>query len=561
MLPVFALLGVLLLLNFVAQRLYFRLDLTKEGKFSLTPASKQVLADLDDVVFIKVYLEGDFPVGFKRLRNATQDMLDELRSYAGNNLQYQFIDPMADESDEVKKQVAEELIKKGLIPRRLIESKDGYSEKIFFPGAIATFRGREYPIILLQEQMNQAPETVINNSVAQLEYQLINAIQKLQRTKRPQIAFLDGHGELEEPYVTDIASALRPYYELHRVNLSQTLAISPAKYDALIVAKPTKTFEESNKFKLDQYVMNGGKIFWFIDPLIADIDSLNAYHGAFVTADYGLNLDDMLFKYGVRINPNLIQDLQCNPIPVVTGTDKAGNATQQNLLPWVYYPIFTQHNHEHPITKNLGGVAGFFTSSIDTIKTENPQKTILLTSSPYTKLPFNPVQVRLDIVKEKNNPALFNKGEQPVAVALEGKFSSVFKNRLAGETMQMIDTIEGLSYREESVPTKMIVCADGDFIRNEYDPLTSQTKPLGYYKFTKETFANKDFILNGIEWLIDRAGVIAARAKEVKMRLLDTQRLQKEQTYWQFINIVVPLVLLVVFGLLFNFWRRRKFVG
>lgn len=559
-LPVFSVFGILLLLNILSQRFYARLDLTQEGKYTLTPATKKVLQQLDDIVFIKVYLEGDFPAGFKRLRNSTQDMLDEFRAIAGNNLQYEFIDPLDVESESEKQAIANQLIEKGLVPRRLIENADGYSEKIFFPGAIATYKGREYPIVLLQEQLNKAPETVLNNSTALLEYNLINAIQKLLRKERPHIAFLEGHGELAENYVNDFAGALQTYYELHRLSLPEVLSIDTFKYAAVVIAKPTQPFDEKDKYKLDQYVMRGGKILWLIDPLIADADSLNNTGGSFITADYPLNLDDLLFRYGVRINPNLLQDMQCNPIPVVVGTDKAGNATQQQLFPWLYYPIFTQFNQAHPIGKNMGATMSKFASTLDTIRVQDIKKTVLMSSSQYSRALTNPVNVSLETVKQRPLPEQFNQKNLAVAVALEGEFTSNFKNRLAFSTAEMLDSLN-LKFKEKSSPTKMVVIADGDFIKNDYERSSSKTLPLGYYKYTKETFANKDFLLNTIEWLTDDAGVIEARNKEIALRLLDGERSKQERVFWQLFNIMLPLLLTGIAAAAYHFWRKRRYTN
>lgn len=553
-----AVLALVIIVNYAGQYVFKRFDLTKEGRFSLTKPTKEFFTGLDDVVFVKVYLEGEFPAGFKRLRNATEDMLIELKSYAGANLQYEFIDPLADIGEAEKKEISTSLIKKGLIPRRLIENEGEYKEKMFFPGAIVSYQGRELPVILLEEQLNKGPQETINNSIALLEYKLANAVQKLKKPNRQRVVFLEGHGELSEAEVEDFAATIQPFCELHRYNLKNNLII-PSKYDVAVIAKPRLPFEEKEKFKIDQYIMNGGKVIWLVDQLNADMDSLMNNTGTYITTDYGLNLDDQLFKYGVRLNYNLIQDLQSNVIPLAVGQDQAGNATQLKNFPWFYYPVISNTNQNHPITKNINLIQTKFVSSMDTIRVKGITKTPLLTTSQYTKLMGNPVRLDLQMVREQPVKEQYVKHNEVIAVALEGVFESNFKGRLAFSTMKMIDSLEEVSYKEVSKPNKMIVISDGDIIKNEWDKKSDRPYPLGYYKYTNETFANKDFLINCIEWLMDDSGIIEARSKELTLRLLDTQKIAKEKTFWQVVNIVLPMILLGICGILFITYRKRKY--
>ncbi len=553
-----AVLALVIIVNYAGQYVFKRFDLTKEGRFSLTKPTKEFFTGLDDVVFVKVYLEGEFPAGFKRLRNATEDMLIELKSYAGANLQYEFIDPLADIDEAEKKEISTSLIKKGLIPRRLIENEGEYKEKMFFPGAIVSYQGRELPVILLEEQLNKGPQETINNSIALLEYKLANAVQKLKKPNRQRVVFLEGHGELTEAEVEDFAATIQPFCELHRYNLKNNLII-PSKYDVAVIAKPRLPFEEKEKFKIDQYIMNGGKVIWLVDQLNADMDSLMNNTGTYITTDYGLNLDDQLFKYGVRLNYNLIQDLQSNVIPLAVGQDQAGNATQLKNFPWFYYPVISNTNQNHPITKNINLIQTKFVSSMDTIRVKGITKTPLLTTSQYTKLMGNPVRLDLQMVREQPVKEQYVKHNEVIAVALEGVFESNFKGRLAFSTMKMIDSLEEVSYKEVSKPNKMIVISDGDIIKNEWDKKSDRPYPLGYYKYTNETFANKDFLINCIEWLMDDSGIIEARSKELTLRLLDTQKIAKEKTFWQVVNIVLPMILLGICGILFITYRKRKY--
>ncbi len=550
-----------ILLNILSTRVYNRIDLTKEGRFTLTEATEDLLYNTDDVIYFKVFLEGEFPAGITRLKNATKDILDDFRSYAGNTIQYDFYDPLEGIDDiKQKKVITEDLVSKGVRPERLIEQGEAYSEKVFFPYALAVLGNREYSIPLLEPQLNKGPQETIQESISLLEYKFANAIQKLQRPQKQNIAFLEGHGELDNLQVASVGGELAQYYNISRLNLKEQLVI-PQTIDLIIVAKPTQTFDEPAKFKLDQFVMNGGKIFWLIDNLIADIDSLRPPSNSFVSVPHNLNLQDQLFKYGVRVNDNLIQDMQCNPIPLAVSVDDMGKANQFDLFNWFYHPVFGRMNNEHPVSKNLGAIAGEFASSLDTIKTKGAEvkKEFLLTSSKYSKAPFSPVKVNVNIVKQEPNPELFNKPHLPVAIAMEGKFVSVFKNRLPQETLKLIDEFEEVTFKEKSEATKMIVVGDGDIIKNEYDARNRQPLPLGYYKFTKKTFDNQQFIINCVEWLLDDSNIMTARSKDIKLRMLDVDRVKSEKLYWQLINVIVPLIFLILFGIIFNFVRKKRF--
>ncbi|MFK7907157.1 MAG: gliding motility-associated ABC transporter substrate-binding protein GldG [Chitinophagales bacterium] len=560
-LQVIILLAILIAVNVLSSTVYQRFDLTKEGRFTLTDATQDLLVDLDDVVYVRVYLEGELNAGFRRLQNGTLDMLNEFRAYAGNNIEYEFIDPIGGSSVQERKAIIKQFSEKGLEPTRVFEP-DG-SESILFPGMIITYKGRELAVPLLLEQLNQGPQQVLNNSVALIEYNIANAIQKLRRPTKPALAFLEGHGELSAPEVGDMTATLENHYVVNRLDITQELYIPP-RFNAVIIARPTKPFSDVHKFKIDQYIMNGGRVLWLVENMATSLDSMQNRDGRFIAIDYGLNIEDQLFRYGVRVNFDLVQDLQCTQIPLTVGTDQFGNARQMRLFPWPYFPILNLINDEHPVTKNLNAVVGQFVATIDTIATQaDIEKTVLMTTSPRSRVMEAPIQVNVNDVRQNRqvDDARFNAGPQPVAVALEGVFSSPFKNRLAAETIAMIDTIEGVSFLEESKPTRMVVISDGDIIRNDYDPVNSRVSPLGYYKFTKESYANKAFIQNAIEWLTDENGIIAARSKDIKLRLLDNARVKAEQSFWQGINIGVPLLLLLIFGIAYNFIRKRKYAS
>jgi len=483
-------------------------------------------------------------------------MLNELQLYSRGNVQYRFQDISKEEDIENLTAIYQELANKGLTPTTLQEqTKDGRSERIIIPGAIISYRGRETAVPLLISKAGMNNNEVLSNSVSLLEYSLSSGIKRVLSTTPTSIGFMRGQGELEAPDIQSIITTLRKTYDIESFNMKEILCI-PDKYDVIIIAKPTDSYIESDKYAIDQYVMQGGKVLWFLDPMIADLDSLGKDQ-AFMSVERELNLDDMLFKYGVRVNKNLVQDLQASPIPIVTGN--LGDAPQTSLYEWWYYPVITSQKNNHPIVKNLDAVMTRFTSTIDTIVTKKVKKTVLLSTSESSKVLFSPVRVNLAMLKAEPNRDQFNKKNQPIAVLLEGEFTSVFKNRLPGKTSAMIDTIDCFEKKNLSEPTKMIVVADGDLIRNDISTKTGDNVPLGYNRFSSYTFANEAFILNAIEYLTDRNGLIDTRTKEVKVRPLDYSRVKDEKFRWQIINLIGPILLVVLFGFIFSFFRKRKY--
>lgn len=546
------LIGIFILINVVATAIYHRFDLTKEKRFTLSSPTKKLLKGLEDVIYVKVYLKGEFPAGFKRLQNASKEMLDEFRTIAGDNIQYEFIDPNNGDMEQ-RKDLYKQLVKKGLLPTNLkVQGNEEYSEKIIFPGAVITYRGQEMPVHFLQNQLGLGPQEVLNNSISLLEYKLANSFFKITRPYKKKIAFIEGHGEINGLMTADFKNSLREFYEIDSIDLTNTLTLSN-DYSAIIFAKPEIIFKEQEKFKIDQYVMNGGKILWLVETLHCNMDSLRNDQ-IFIPQPYELNLEDQLFKYGVRVNPNLILDLQCNPIPLVIGS--LGNSPQTQLKPWYYFPIIISESL-HPISKNIDAVMTQFVNSIDTVGAKGIKKTILLSSSKYSRLQFSPVRVHLGILKQRPNPQQFNQPNLPVAVLLEGEFESIFTNRLAPETMQMLDSLK-IQFKQKSIPTKMIVISDGDIITNDIGK-GGTPYPLGFYRYSQQQFANKDFLTNCIEYMVDDNGLIETRSREVKLRLLDTEKIKSEKLQWQLVNMIVPIVLILIFGFGFNFVRRKKY--
>ncbi len=548
--------GILVALNVLASFVYGHLDLTEDKRFTLTPATKKVVGELDDILYIESFLEGEFPAGFQRLQNALVDILDDFRSLSGN-VEYQFTNPMEGSSEDIKARQAA-LKERGILPVNLqVKGDDNYSEKLIYPGVILRYKGREMPISILENQTPGTPQhIVLNNSISLLEYKLTNAIKKLKIIQKTKIAFTAGHGELQPFETADFETTLSPYYDFARLDLD-SITVIDQQIKVLIVAKPRGQFTEKQKFVMDQYVMNGGKMLWLIDRLSADLDSMRI-RPEYIPFDYPLNLEDQLFKYGARIQPNLVLDMQCSKIPMVVGM--LGDQPQYDLRNWFYNPIITPDFEDaHPIVKNLDGIDFQFVNSIDTIRTKTPvKKTILLSSSPNTRLQFSPVRLSFEILRYKPEADKFNKPNQPVAVALEGIFPSLYENRVSEEMNSALEEL-GQSFKAKSSPTKMLVVSDGDVIRNHVDFKEKKLKPLGFNPYERYTFANKDFMVNAVEYLIDADGVIAARSKEVKLRLLDKERARDERFSWQALNLVLPIVLLLIFGFGFNHLRRKKY--
>ncbi len=550
---------ILLLLNVVSRYYYFRLDLTAEKRYSISEPSKKLAADLKDVVTVKVYLDGDLNAGFTRLKESTRNLLNEYRAYGGKNIEFQFIDPMAVQNLDERKALMTDLMQRGLSPTNLTtKSKTDSKQQLIFPGAMVTYGGREMPVQLLENQIGFSPQQILNNSEILLEYKFSNAIKKLTQYRSPRVVFIQGHGELTNLETADIQNTLlNLQYEVKDFDLHNNYQI-PAKIDVAVIAKPRIAFDEKDKYKIDQFIMRGGKVLWLVDGTTAAMDSLKTSPTGQFAQGNDFNLDDMLFKYGVRVNTDVVQDINlCNPIPLIVG--QMGNAPQTEMFPWYYFPLLVSDNN-HAIVRNLDPVAGFFVSTIDTVKNPGVNKTILLHTTDNAKAQLAPTRIHFGILQNKPNPAYYNQPKLPVAVLMEGAFESAYKNRLSPEFLAASDTVENLKFVEKSPQSKMIVIADGDIIRNEVRN-DSSAYPLGYYMYTKQQFANKDFMLNCIEYLIDDSGILETRNKEVKLRMLNTVKAEDEKLKWQLINIALPILFIILSGLAFSYYRTRKYAS
>lgn len=546
---------IIILVGYLSNFVFFRLDLTAEKRYTLSNPTKEILKDLDDIVFVKVYLEGELPIGFRRLRNSVKEMLDEFRVYGGTRIQYQFINPSESEDSEARNSFYASLHDQGMVPTNVEvrDKKGGMSQQIIFPWAMITYRDYEMPVRLLKNNPGKTAEENLNNSLEALEFELISTLHNLIVEEYEKIAFVEGHGELDEFLVGDITKELLKYYEVFRGEIDPANPGALNELSLLIIAKPEKPYSEAAKAVLDQYIMQGGKVLWLIDQVAIDLDSLTHSSSA-VALIKNLNLDDQLFRYGVRVNPSLVMDMQCAFIPVNTALE--GQPARFTPAPWYYSPLLLPPA-DHMITRNLGMVKAEFASVIDTVG-ENPgiRKQVLLSSSRNSRFVNAPAFISLEMAKRPMNASFFPISYLPVAVLLEGEFESVYKNRplpfnLGAE----------FQFRERSVPTKMIVIGDGDIIRNDVSISRGvpEALPLGYDRYSRQTFANKEFIMNAINYLLDEKGLMELRNRQLTLRLLDREKLRSGKMKWQLINILLPVFLVSLFGFVFTWYRKYRF--
>lgn len=529
--------GILVGINVIAAFMFFRWDLTQEKRYTISDATKKLLQNLDHQVVIKVYLTGDFPAGFERLERAIQETLESFVDEGGSNVAYHFIEP-------TDPKLQEKLIEKGLIPTNLFANEEGKrTERLVFPGAVLVYEGKEYPVQLLKGNKSATPEQQLNQSYEGVEFELASAIRRLAQKDRKRIGILVRHTKVPPPRFSDFLANLQQNYDLY---FDVQNPENWDKGDLLIISKPDTPFDEDEKFRLDQFVMRGGKLLLFADGARVDSVSLE---GTFAQP-LDVNLDDLLFKYGCRINQNLIKDLSCAMIPLNVGN--MGDKPQIKPMPWRFFPLINNFG-KHPIVRNLDALYARFPSSIDTIQVEGIKKTPLLLTSRYTQLRKAPVLVGYNEARQQPDPREYNAGEKPIAMLLEGSFSSLYNNRLLPNDPRM------KSFVGKSKPTQIIVVSDGDLIVNDIDYKRNAPLPLGYDRLSGNTFANRDFALYAVDYLADSEGLITARNKQVTLRPLDKLRLKEERTQWQLLNLLGPLVLIGLIGAAWQWNRKRRY--
>lgn len=536
------------LVNLIASHYFFRLDLTEEKRYTIKAPTQQLLQDLEDEVFIEVFLEGDLNPGFKRFQKSIRETLNEFRIYSNNKVQFLFTDPAQAASEKAKNEFMSELSSKGISGMRVIDNKEGERlEKVVFPGALVSSNGFESGVMLLKGNRGRSSQEVLNQSIEGVEFELANAISKLSSMQRKKVGFLIGHGELDSLEIASFNNALLEKYDVVKVNLQRKAVLTG--YDALILAKPRRPFSEQDKFKIDQYLMKGGKLLILLDKFEASMDSASLDN--YFATPIDSRLDDQLFKYGVRINAEIVQDRVAAKYPVVIG--KVGNQPEIMQMEWPFFPLLN-HYAEHPITRNLDATLTRFVNSIDTVKAKGVKKTPLLMTSAYSRKLGTPIKVGVDDLR-KTPPEKFNEGEIPVGYLLEGKFNSLYANRF------LPVGVDSTSFISQSLPTKLIVIADGDVARNEINPRNNEPQVLGTDLFSGYTYANQDLLLNMMSYLTDDSGLISARSKEIKIRPLDKEKIKKDRLFWQVINLILPLIVLIVFGFTRALVRRRKYAS
>ena len=552
LLTLFISLLIIISINVLGSFKFLRLDLTQEKRYTLSDNSIDLIKSLDDIVYFQVFLDGELPASYQKLRKSIKETLDEFRAYNKSNIQYEFINPAEGKDKQILNDYYNELNAKGLNPIVDYEvSGQGEETKIFWPCAIVNFKSRETVINFINSSQQMDKEILINESLESLEFNLIDAIRRLTIKQKPNIAFIEGHGEANEMKTDDITLSLQEYYNVSRVRINHQLNILD-DFKSIIIAGPDSVFDEKDKFIIDQFIMKGGRVLWLIDGTDTRMDSLQSQSETIAIAKE-INLDDMLFKYGVRINPDILLDINSCPIPVKTG--QVGNQPQFDFFNWYYFPSISNPNG-HPIVKNLNAIRFEFVSSIDTVYASGIKKTILLRSSEYTRLLNSPVIISLQILHEEPSKRLFNKSSIPVAVLLEGKFNSVFTNRIPPE----IANNKEIGFISKGESSRMIIVSDGDLIQNQFVFKNGQyyTYPLGFDRYTNITYGNKDFILNCMNYLTDDSDLLSIRSRELKIRLLNKLRISENKFMIQLANVIYPVLSIVIFGFLLVFWRKIR---
>ena len=542
------LLLVLVIINSIGSKIYKRFDLTQDHRYTLSESALNVVENIDSPIIVDVFLEGDFPSEYRRLRNETQQILEEFELY-NQEVKFNFINPLEDE--DTKDANIQQLIQRGLQPLQLSVQENGKSSQaLIFPWALASYKNQTVKIPLIKNTIGATADETVTNSVQNLEYAFAEGFKKLVTDKSKKIAILKGNGELGDGYIFDFVSTMREHYymapfTLDSVNNNAEGTLKAIEdYDLIVVAKPTQAFSEDEKLVLDQYIMNGGKSLWLTESVVIDIDSLYNDSGSTVAIMRDLNLGDFFFKYGLRINPTIVNDLYSAPIWLAIGE---GSDAQFQPVQWQYSPL-AGANPGHPVTTNLNLVKFDFASQIDTLKND-VKKTVLLRSSDLSKLDGVPKLISLDMVTQEPNPDTYNKGPQTLAVLLEGTFTSVYNNRIKPFKLS--------NEKNTSVPTKMIVVADGDIIKN--DLVKGKPQELGFDRWSGKSFGNKEFLENAVNYLLNEDGLINIRSKEIVIPFLDVQKVSDEKVKWQFINIALPLLFLAVFGFIFHYFRKKRY--
>ena len=547
-------LAVLIAVNVLSAFVFFRLDLTEEKRYTLSAATASLLTGLPDDVHVDVYLTGDLPPGFKRLENAVRETLDEFRAGTNQTITYRFTDPDAITDADAKAKLIDRLQQRGLLPTNLFANEGGKrTEKLVFPGAIVSYKGKETAVLLLKGNKAASPEEQLNQSYEGVEFQFASAIRKLTQVEgnRRRVGLLYGHTQVPPSRFADLLASVQENYDLFFVDMTKPGPI--AGLDAVLVPKPDRPFSEDEVFKLDQFVVNGGRALFFVDG--QRVDSVSD-EGTYAQP-LSLNLDDLFFRWGIRVNRDVVKDLYCAPIPLTVGS--IGDKPNVQLLPWRFYPLLNNFGSSgSPIVRNLDAVQSRFVSTLDTVRASGGdgrpiRKTPLLLTSPYTQILKAPALISYNEARQQPDPKTYTGGVKIVACLLEGRFQSLFANRvLPGDP-------RASGFRPVGEPSRVLVCSDGDLVINDVDYKRNAPYPLGFDRYTRNTFANRDFALNAIDYLVDPNGVISSRNRTVALRPLDKIRVDAGRTGWQLLNVLGPLALIGLVGVVWQVLRRRRY--
>ena len=543
----------LLFIGILSRQSFFRLDLTAEKRYSLTEVSKKLVKGLENPITITFYLDGELPAGFRKLQKSVQEKIADYNAYSSQQINLFVVDPYQISDVKQREKLFADLSGKGLQPTDIRQNTEqGTVTRRIFPGAIIEYDDRLVGVNLLKNNAALHAEVNLNNSIESLEYEFSSAFSGLMSTEKQTVAFLTGNGELNEYETHDFTEALAEKYSVAQVS-PELLLSKKTEIKALIVANPTQKFSEKDKFCIDQYLMGGGRILWVIDPVSVSLDSLSTGNMT-LAFPQNLNLDDQLFRYGVRLNSDLIQDVECLMIPVNTAS--SGTPAKFTPAPWYYSPLLSP-SQNHVISRNMNRVKAEFVSSIDTVgKDDRLRKKVILATSAYSLVSQAPVEISLNSINNPPARELFRQPSQPVGVLIEGTFTSVFKNR-------MVESfgVQASGVKTESEPTKMIVFSDGNLMANQYrmNGGVPEFMPLGYDRFSQQTFGNKLFLLNAVNYLCDDNGLMELRSREFKIRLLDKVRMKEGKPMWQLINVLVPLLVISLFGAVYVYVRQRKY--
>ena len=551
---------IILLIMIFSYFSFVNIDLTEDNRFTLNKSTIELIQGLDDVVEFKIFLDNEYlPADLTRVRNSILETLEELSDISDGYLEYEFVDlyKTIDDPKTREKSILALKQRKGLEIIPIPYKKDnGELDRVYVPlGAEAFYKGRSIPVPFIRQAKGNKINTY-EKAIEELEFEITNAIRKLEQDSMKTVAFLQGHGELGRYEIEDFSKSLYEYYQTgpaylkNKEGKEQIAALEGI--DLLIIAKPLRQFTQKEQYILDQYIMNGGKVLMMLEGAKgAELDSMQN-QGLIFASPLETGLGAMLHKYGVRLNKHIVEDLQCSKIPIQTTANGSGGRFQ--LYNWVYNPVLVSKNN-HLINRNLDPIKVEFSSSFDTIPVDGIDFTTLYETSGnnrYKKLPSR-ISFR-ETANEKVIPKNFRAGSKPIALLLEGSFGSYFKNRITPE----FAANRAIKFKDTSDKNKMIVIADGDIGKNWFSQ-RQEMIPLGTDQFSNVFYDNKKFLVNCVNYLLGDEKLISVRSKKIKMRLLDSKLVKEKNGLIKIINTALPIGIILLISLGFILFRKIRF--